>query len=69
MMHDAKIVNVGGCKVWHCPNCDQKLAEIVGSRVVIRIKERMISLSSNAEPDQVCWRCGTTSVLSREKAA
>lgn len=58
-----------GAVEWHCPNCDQKLAEIVGQRVVIRVKDRTITLRSDLEPDQVCWKCGATSVYEQETAA
>jgi predicted RNA-binding Zn-ribbon protein involved in translation (DUF1610 family) len=62
----AKIVSISGVREWHCPNCGTKLAEILGRRVVIRVRDRLISLRSDVEPDQVCWKCGTTSNLERE---
>ena len=68
-MMAAKISRDHGSTVWLCPNCDQKLAEIIGQRVVIRVRERLISLRSDVEQDQVCWKCGTTSVYERETAA
>jgi hypothetical protein len=63
---NARILLVNGVQEWHCPNCDAKLAEIIGARVVIRVRERLISLRSDVEQDQVCWKCGTTSHLNRE---
>jgi hypothetical protein len=59
----AKVVSENGHTWWKCPNCDQKLAELVGARVVIRVHSRLISLPRDLEQDQVCWRCGLTSVL------
>lgn len=58
-----RLVAVNGVQQWLCPNCGAKLAEIVGERVVIRIRDRTISLRVDLYPDQVCWRCGETSVL------
>lgn len=46
---------------WRCPNCGSMLAQIIGDRVVIRVRDRMISLPADVEQDQVCWRCGVTS--------
>lgn len=66
---DAKVTNERGCKAWRCPNCDRKLAEIVGSRVIIRSGDIMISLGIHTNPDQTCPRCGTSSVLCEEQAA
>jgi len=68
-MRSAIITTHNGTAEWHCPNCDQKLAEIIGQRVVIRARERLISLRSDVEPDQVCWKCGTTSVYEQGRAA
>lgn len=65
----AIITTNNGTAEWHCPNCDQKLAEIIGSRVVIRARERLISLRSDVEQDQVCWKCGTTSVFDERRTA
>lgn len=48
---------------WRCPNCNAKLAEIVGERVVIRMRNRRLSLPAIDDIDQVCWRCGVVSVL------
>jgi ribosomal protein S27AE len=62
----AKVVVVNGDREWHCPNCGTKLAAIIGARVVIRVRERLISLRSDVEPDQVCWKCGTTSYLGKD---
>lgn len=69
MIQNARITTERGHSWWRCPNCHQKLAEIIGNRVVIRVGERMLSLPAEREPDQVCWKCGTTSVLSRERVA
>lgn len=66
MTEPAKVVTEQGISTWRCPNCDQKLGNILGVRVVIRVSDRLISLPATVEPDQVCWRCGTTSVLKRE---
>ncbi len=62
-MKDAKIVTEAGHTWWKCPNCTQRLAEIIGERVVIRSQDRLISLRSDADQDQVCWRCGIMSRL------
>lgn len=65
----AKITNEQGTRSWRCPNCDAKLAEILGKRVVIRAQDRLISLRSDVEQDQVCWKCGTTSLYREGRAA
>lgn len=60
----ARIVPVDGTtREWRCPNCDAMLAQIIGDRVVIRVRDRTIYLRAELEPDQVCWRCGTMSAL------
>lgn len=69
MIEPAKITTEHGFEVWRCPNCEQKLADIIGMRVVIKVGERRISLRSDVEQDQVCWKCGMTSVLKRERVA
>lgn len=65
----AKITTERGLPMWRCPNCGQKLAEILGDRVVIKAGTRTISLPVGVEQDQVCWRCGTMSALKRECVA
>lgn len=69
MTAPAKITNEQGTRAWRCPNCDAKLAEIVGKRVVIRARDRLISLRSDVEQDQVCWKCGIMSYLNQGRAA
>ena len=65
----ARIETIAGTREWHCPNCDAKLGEIIGERVVIRVRDRLISLRSDVEQDQVCWRCGITSSLDQRSSA
>lgn len=64
-MEPARIVVVNGDREWHCPNCNARLAQLIGERVVIRVRDRLISMRSDVEPDQVCWKCGITSNLER----
>lgn len=66
-MHTATIVTESGDAWWLCPNCRQKLAEIIGSRVVIVARERRIFIAATHESDQVCWRCGVPSALIEER--
>lgn len=59
----AKVVLEKGCRWWRCPNCGQKMAELVGERVVIKAAGVLISL--RARPvEQGCPRCGMVSELS-----
>ncbi len=60
----AKITTEKGVLIWRCPNCDQKFDEIIGTRVVIRVVGRVISLNMEAEPDPTCFVCGQTSAAS-----
>ena len=48
---------------WQCPNCGQRLGDVMGERVVIRISERRISVPLRDGIDQACWKCGTHSEL------
>lgn len=64
----AKITTEAGHTWWRCPNCDAKQAEIIGRRVVILAKDRRISLPADVEQDQVCWKCGTTSILEGQQS-
>jgi rubrerythrin len=59
----AKVVVADGRRWWSCPNCNRRLAEIVGDRAVVEIGERRYTMAVRAEPDQTCPRCGTVSVL------
>lgn len=63
-MQPAKITTEAGVAQWVCPNCDQKLAEIVGRRVVIRAGKIQVSVCVDHEPEQTCFRCGAVSSLS-----
>lgn len=69
MSQAAKIVIRAGHTWWLCPNCSQKLAEIIGDRIVIRSGPIMITLGKHTEPDQTCHRCGASSLLRKEQAA
>ena len=42
---------------WQCPNCGQRLGDVMGERVVIRISERRISVPLRNGIDQTCWKC------------
>lgn len=55
-----KITNERNVRVWRCPNCNQKLAEIHGTRVVIRVQSTTITLRT-PEIEQTCPRCGECS--------
>lgn len=59
----ARIVLANGVAHWRCPNCGQKLAEIIGGRVVISVGHCRVSIAVASEPDQVCWKCGQVSSL------
>jgi ribosomal protein L37AE/L43A len=67
VMEAARIVVVNGDREWHCPNCNTRLAQLIGDRVVIRVRDRVITMRADLEPDQVCWKCGTTSHIDRER--
>lgn len=56
----AKIVTENGVRVWLCPNCDKKLAELHGTRVTIKAGSTIISLRT-PEIEQTCPRCGECS--------
>ncbi len=60
MIATAKITDEHGVRVWRCPNCNQKLAEIHGSRIVIRAGQAIISVRT-PEIEQTCPRCGACS--------
>lgn len=59
----ARIEIAHGRRWWLCPNCRQKLGEVVGGRVIIAIGDRQIRMPTRNQPDQDCPRCGQTSVL------
>ena len=69
MIRSARIVVDHGHQFWHCPNCDKRLGELIGDRVRIQIRERVISLRLDADPDQVCPTCGETSMVTRGEQA
>ncbi len=48
---------------WLCPNCGQKMGEIVGARVLVSIGDRQLRMPLRNEPEQDCPRCGETSQL------
>ncbi len=50
-------------KSWRCPNCDQKLGEILGNRVVVKAGSITLFFSLRNDPEQSCFRCGTSSSL------
>lgn len=62
-MHPAAIVTEDGRDYWMCPNCGQKLAEIIGTQVVISAGKIRVFVESEKEPGQACFRCGMPSVL------
>jgi len=66
-----QIVTVGGHTWWHCANaaCRQKLGEIIGPRLVIRLKGVQLSLSVAADPECTCPRCGTLNAMRQEVAS
>lgn len=62
-MQPASIVTEDGHTYWMCPNCGQKLAEIVGTQVVISAGKIRVFVEATKEPGQACYRCGMPSVL------
>ncbi len=48
---------------WECPNCGQRLGDVMGDRVVIKMSDRRISIPLREGVDQACWKCGTHSEL------
>lgn len=65
----AAILTNGKAVSWLCPNCQAKLAEIVGSRVVVRSGDRRITMELRWQPTQDCPRCGCVSQVSEEAMA
>jgi ribosomal protein S27AE len=59
----ARIETVQGHRWWKCPNCGQKMGEVVGQRVIISVGDRQIRMPSANQPEQDCPRCGQSSVL------
>ncbi len=56
----AKITNEHGVKTWRCPNCEMKMAEFHGTRIVIKAGQGIISIRT-PEIEQTCPRCGECS--------
>lgn len=56
----ANIATENGVRVWLCPNCGKKMAELHGSRVTIKVGSTTISLRT-PEIEQTCPRCGECS--------
>lgn len=48
---------------WECPNCGQRLGDVMGDRVVIKMSDRRISIPLRDGTDQTCWKCGAYSEL------
>lgn len=56
----ARIANEHGARVLRCPNCDQKLAEMHGARIVIKAGQTTVSIRTR-EAELTCPRCGACS--------
>ena len=48
---------------WECPNCGQRLADVMGDRVVIKTGDRRISFPLRDGTEQTCPKCGAYSEL------
>lgn len=48
---------------WECPNCGQRLGDVLGDRVVIKVSGRSISVPLRDGVDQSCPRCGAYSEI------
>lgn len=48
---------------WRCPNCQLRLGEIIGKRVIIQIGSRQVRMPVANTPETDCPRCGETSRL------
>ena len=48
---------------WECPNCGQRLGDVMGDRVVIKVTGRRISIPLRNGTDQACPKCGAYSEL------
>lgn len=59
-MMEAKIIVEHGVRTWRCPNCGLKMAELHGTRVVIKAGQAIISVRT-PEIEQTCPRCGECS--------
>lgn len=57
----AKVEMRDGRRFWFCPNCGQKLGEIVGCRVIIVVGPRQVRMPVEKRPEQDCPRCGVAS--------
>lgn len=60
--HQARFTGVSVI-TWNCPNCQQRLGDVVGERVVIKVAGRNISIPLRDGIDQSCPRCGAYSEL------
>lgn len=61
----ATIEASGGRHWWRCPNCGQKLGEVVGERVIIEAGRRRLRMPVRTEPEQDCPRCGAASAIKK----
>jgi len=52
-----------GRRWWSCPNCGQKLGEVVGTRIVMITGARQIRMPVDKEPEYDCPRCEQASRL------